>query len=1300
MIHLHGVHTKDFRFNGLPLPAVEKCVISETLNGQYFLDMVYPLTDDGSWKSIREGKIISAPTPRNGFQAFRITDVHEKTKAIEVNAIHVFYDLNRKLVNHVSINRLGGMSALELIFNKISSKHDFTYSSDIVDNHTFNFEESESVVSALLNGKHSMVSIWQGELLRDNFHIEVKQALGRFKGIVLSDKKNINDFERHIARDHIVTRIIAKSKFGYGDDAKELRVVVDSPLINSYETIHEAEYTNNDCETEKELIAWAKLKYSTDNIDKPKLNMTIKSELVDGVELHLGDSGMLKIQNHDIDVVMTCSGYTFDAIGQVYETLSFGEMKTSLAGAVQSFVGERLDASKQSSITEMDKLVEEASRNMNDVIDHKAQQLGDEIRDGVEQAKATAEEFKSELASKIDEDIGQIDAGTKLEFTRFNERLIDTSQLANTAKVLADEAKINLINAERELNSSIKNARELISTTERDLMSKIGELDSTRTAELQKYSREETAKQITAERSFISSNYVARSQYNEDVSGITQRFESLTVGARNYILNSGGEFSHMQTIFLSPDLPFQLPGVNNLTISCYTEGSNLKARSDGISPAIGINLQVVLDDDSLHRPGAFRRGLASHYRSRISTYWEVPKGRFIKRIDWVRPHINVDGYVRIGQPMLQINTTMNSDWVAAEEDNASYTTTKLAEYKQSVDGQFASVLASIDGKVSKTEMQQTTESIKTKAEKIYVDNLNSTVNQKITSVEQTAAGLKTTMQAVHQYINADGTRTTALQKYARDETARQINAERSVISTNYIAKAKYNEDVSGINQRFESLFVGTRNYILNSDEPMTHYKVLTLSPEFITQLPTIRSLVLSCYTAGNNLTPKEGATSYPGMGISMRVTLDDGTQISLSAYRRGLTSHYQTRIATKYTVPEGRRITGIDKFWSIINISGNVRVGQPMLQINTTLEADWVAAEEDSFSYTTTKIAEYKQTVDGKFASVQASVNGKLNKSETTLTPEGFMVAAGKIINGDTLASMITVKPSAITAITKKLSITGDLIVDGSITSKHIASKVITTGHLSAGSVTTAILAANAVTADKLVVNQAMVNKLLVSDLLINSMMAKSAFITRLKTIDLTATRIKGGTLVSLNNRTRFNLDTGVLDFHASDGLLQTRLDRDGMEFWKGSTPIGTVGTKVKLNDPSVRGIGFGLRPGGEFITFGYSNTNDKPYDAILTLDPKGRFSGESGLISSVDFKISSSKAIKANHFRTVGYTNEGMAGLQAMTIDGKRSTYYGSDTGGAGQAGIAFSQQGHCWLVYNGGFYDLGTLLAKVGMR
>lgn len=195
------------------------------------------------------------------------------------------------------------------------------------------------------------------------------------------------------------------------------------------------------------------------------------------------------------------------------------------------------------------------------------------------------------------------------------------------------------------------------------------------------------------------------------------------------------------------------------------------------------------------------------------------------------------------------------------------------------------------------------------------------------------------------------------------------------------------------------------------------------------------------------------------------------------------------------------------------------------------------------------KIAEYKQTVDGQFTTITNQIGDMLRKTDIQITPSQISFGTGKSINGRTISSLMVQEPESIALIAQLIKVKGDMVVDGSITSRHLASQSVRTGHMESGSVTTQILASNAVTADKLLVDSALIQKLLANQAFIRELISQKAFITELNSIKIAAERIQGGRLLSNNGATDFNLDNGSVNFYSNQGSIRRIDDTTSSQF-------------------------------------------------------------------------------------------------------------------------------------------------------
>ena len=94
-----------------------------------------------------------------------------------------------------------------------------------------------------------------------------------------------------------------------------------------------------------------------------------------------------------------------------------------------------------------------------------------------------------------------------------------------------------------------------------------------------------------------------------------------------------------------------------------------------------------------------------------------------------------------------------------------------------------------------------------------IEDTDGLITEAKATFEQTAQGLRTDLSAIQEYVNKDSQRQDALQRYTREESARQANAVRELISRDYVGKATYQEDVKGLERRFSAISTQTNNDI-------------------------------------------------------------------------------------------------------------------------------------------------------------------------------------------------------------------------------------------------------------------------------------------------------------------------------------------------------------------------------------------------------------------------------------------------------------------------------------------------------
>ncbi|MDS2266509.1 phage tail spike protein [Streptococcus pneumoniae] len=441
MLYLLNKDVRTVRWNGEPLHEATSAIVKETMNGDFTLTVKYPISDSGIYQLIQEDMLIKAPTPVLGAQLFRIKKPVEHNDHLEITAYHISDDVMQRSITQMSVTSQScGMALSRMVQNTKTALGDFSFNSDIQDRRTFNTTETETLYSVLLDGKHSIAGTWEGELVRDNFAMTVKKSRGENRGVVITTHKNLKDYQRTKNSQNVVTRIHARSTFKPEGAEKEttIRVTVDSPLINSYPYINEKEYENNNAKSVEELQKWAQAKFSNEGIDKISDAIKIEAYELDGQVVHMGDTVNLKSWKHNVDAFKKAIAYEFDALKEEYISLTFDDKAGAGGSRTSGGLSSAADAILGVTESAQEIALEKALQNADLDFDHKAGLLRQEISDGIELARARAEEVKQKLSDTINQRFNSFDNGPLKEVKRKAEEALRN---AGASTLLAQEAK-------------------------------------------------------------------------------------------------------------------------------------------------------------------------------------------------------------------------------------------------------------------------------------------------------------------------------------------------------------------------------------------------------------------------------------------------------------------------------------------------------------------------------------------------------------------------------------------------------------------------------------------------------------------------------------------------------------------------------------------------------------------------------------------------------------------------------------------------------------------------------------------
>ena len=921
MLYLLNKDVRTVRWNGEPLHEATSAIVKETMNGDFTLTVKYPISDSGIYQLIQEDMLIKAPTPVLGAQLFRIKKPVENNDHLEITAYHISDDVMQRSITPMNVTSQScGMALSRMVQNTKTALGDFSFNSDIQDRRTFNTTETETLYSVLLDGKHSIVGTWEGELVRDNFALTVKKSRGENRGVVITTHKNLKDYQRTRNSQNVVTRIHAKSTFKPEGAEKEttIRVTVDSPLINSYPYINEKEYENNNAKTVEELQKWAQAKFTNEGIDKVSDAIKIEAYELDGQVVHMGDTVNLKSRKHNVDTFKKAVAYEFDALKEEYISLTFDDKAGTGGSKASGGLSSAADAILGVTESAQEIALEKALQNADLDFDHKAGLLRQEISDGIELAKARAEEVKREISDTINQRFDSFDNGPLQEAKRKAEEALRnagaSSLLAQEAKrigldsvakleefkrqatiaqtalsgdldvlkrTIANDIRPKQAQAEAEIakqvEALVQTKKELTgvksaqATYEETTTRRLSELTNLANGKASKSELTQTAEELTSK---IASVQVAHRNQGDRVSAIEsnfkQRADSLDAGVSRLTegLRSKADISSLNVTaenIRQSVKSLETNTQNKLNQKLSTAEFEVRAGSirqeilnatkDKADKTLVVAEAGKLREEfSKMKVGSrnyaedydFSRGLWNYSQGDNSPQdWTISNGEYnVKgttktwkqmqihskegsRSSWKSSTALLDlelgetytlsfqGICYSGNPSVWVSLIANRT-VPGNPGiiNGNFNlTSSWQTYQVTIPAltkpdnfDFWRIILGYDeiGHVAFRKVELTRSSTRIDAGPAPEDGKTDLVVAK-SEFQKTAEGLSAKMTAVERYVNQDGQRQESLQRYAREESAKQATAVRELVTRDFVGKSAYQEDVRGLERRFEAI---------------------------------------------------------------------------------------------------------------------------------------------------------------------------------------------------------------------------------------------------------------------------------------------------------------------------------------------------------------------------------------------------------------------------------------------------------------------------------------------------------------
>lgn len=1058
---LYKANETNFEHLGVSvLSDASKCYVSRERNGIYILEFDYPANGKDVDK-IKEGMYIKSDagyrTKNQRFVISKITKTQNEFKIYcqHISQVKTTMNAIRPDITVTSVSAMGALRTWR--DNLLDSRDEFFVNSDIttVNSTTWKVENIENARDALGGKAGSILDVWGGEYEFDNLNITLHKSMGIDNPTIIAYGKNLLDLEQEQSILETYTSVFPFKKYTDDNNREQLitlpEILLDSTHLNKFthRRILKVDFSSDEnLKTVEQLRSKAKSYIKSNNVGVPKTNLKInyqdlskvegvfdnpaleQIDLCDRLKVYYNELG---IMNENAKVVKV----VWDVILEENHEIEVGDGRSSFTDSTSAKL-ETLQAQNDSVVARINALISEQEEAFDRYFNEKSKVIDDKVKDGYEKSLLSSEEKLRKMGEAFDEKLVPIRNQVSTTVENYNRQFqatnleISKNRVEATKQIQALTDRVNNIqdisNNEtvRELRGLVNGATSKVTELETSitreftavkkknedslntvkaeftkgvngLTSKISSLeeyknqDGTRTESLKQWVQRDTASQLNRERTEIIRN--------------VRDSIPTSIGGRNYITDSDklntkphwGSNKWDKTVDGDTIILTKKGGSDNTGFwFTLTDLVKTQFQNETLTWSIGVKASR---DVTLKYVGFETNGLK---QVNITTEWQRINHTFINKFTkyfaflFQEPTTNFNNgdkiYIRL--PKLE-KGNVATDWTPAPEDNNDF--------------------------VKNTEFSN--------------------------KFNENAQGINRQLTALEQYKNQDGVRVANMQIWAQNNTANQLTAARRSIeswvnekgyATTSVVENKVQETANSFSREISNVrnsiptSVGGRNYITDSD------KLTNINSGGTNWEKTVEN--------GTLVFTKVRATENTGIWTQIMPILKDNFQnevltwsVDVKASKNisfnnvgqetngfkgkvDITTQWQ-RISHTFTNRYTQHYAFV--FYEMIGTCSpgdKIYIRLPKLETGN-IATDWTPAPEDT-QQSINELNIWKQTATGTLNTVSSTLNDTVRHSQLRVGADKIDFGSNQVFDGRNLASMLSVSPESIQAISDRVIIT------------------------------------------------------------------------------------------------------------------------------------------------------------------------------------------------------------------------------------------------------------------------------------
>ena len=437
------------------------CVVEETLNGPFELEMQYRLNGlhyaDITLRSI----ILAKPNPTARPQPFRVYKISRPINGVvTINAQHLSYDLSGIVIEPFNAPSLA--SALEGMKTNAVTENPFEYETDKTVISDFVVSYPSSARSLVAGQRGSLLDTYGGELEFDRYQVKLLSHRGKDNGVTIRYGKNMTDVSQEEDGSGVYTGVYP---YWYSEEEGS------ADLGSSYVPVEgEFDFTRillldlteefENKPTAEELTQKAQEYISNHDPGVPTISTTVSwyqsREFVENV--NLGDVVGVYFSRLGISAKAKIVKTRYNALQNRYESVDIGSVRSSIAGTIVS-MDQGVSSVTQYTVTETRRITKElemTADSLRSAISDSAQNTTQLIQqsqaiimEALQEYATTGdlEQLRSSMQSRFEILAGQIEAS----FTSISETVSDLdgettrqfSEIHSFIRLMAQTSTVN-----------------------------------------------------------------------------------------------------------------------------------------------------------------------------------------------------------------------------------------------------------------------------------------------------------------------------------------------------------------------------------------------------------------------------------------------------------------------------------------------------------------------------------------------------------------------------------------------------------------------------------------------------------------------------------------------------------------------------------------------------------------------------------------------------------------------------------------------------------------------------------------